>query len=164
MTRYSSLVTRYVKYWLPVLFWMGVIFGASSQPKLPFVLNKRVDSIAKKAAHVTEYGVLTFLLWRAISKERECKICDETLSIFISVLAREAANLVLKVVATGGLYIGGGIPPRIISRIKDGGYMEAFVEKGVFRDFLSAVPVYVIMNPKAALIGTARYGLELFRE
>ena len=100
----------------------------------------------------------------ALSTERACKICEETLSIFISVLAREAANLVLKVVANGGLYIGGGIPPRIISRIKDGAFMEAFVEKGVFRDFLSAVPVKVIMNPKAALIGTARYGLELFRE
>ncbi len=100
----------------------------------------------------------------ALSKERGCKICEETLSIFISILAREAANLVLKVVATGGLYIGGGIPPRIISRLKEGSFMDAFVEKGVFTDLLSAVPVHVIMNPKAALIGTARYGLELCRE
>ena len=70
MTRSSSLVTRYLRYWLPVLLWMGVIFVASSQPKLPFVLNKTVDFITKKAGHVTEYGVLAFLLWRAISKER----------------------------------------------------------------------------------------------
>jgi VanZ family protein len=70
MTRSSSLITRYLRYWLPVLLWMGVIFVASSQPELPFVLNKTVDFVTKKAAHVTEYGVLAFLLWRAISKER----------------------------------------------------------------------------------------------
>ena len=70
MTRSSSFVTRYLRYWLPVLLWMGVIFVASSQPKLPFVVNKTVDFITKKAGHVTEYGVLAFLLWRAISKGR----------------------------------------------------------------------------------------------
>jgi len=71
MTRFSSLVTRYLRYWLPVLLWMGLIFVTSSQPELPFVFNKTVDLITKKAGHVTEYGVLAFLLWRAISKERE---------------------------------------------------------------------------------------------
>lgn len=50
---------------------MGLIFVASSQPELPLVLNKTVDFITKKAGHVTEYGVLAFLLWRAISGERE---------------------------------------------------------------------------------------------
>jgi VanZ family protein len=70
VTRFSSIVTRYLRYWLPVLLWMGVIFVASSQPELPFILNKTVDFITKKAGHVTEYGVLAFLLWRAISKER----------------------------------------------------------------------------------------------
>ena len=61
---------RWLYYWLPVLLWMGVIFVLSSQPKLPFVLNKTVDSITKKAGHVTEYGILAFLLWRALSQER----------------------------------------------------------------------------------------------
>jgi len=70
MTRFSSLVTRYLRYWLPVLLWMGLIFVTSSQPELPFVLSKTVDFITKKAGHVTEYGVLAFFLWRAISKER----------------------------------------------------------------------------------------------
>lgn len=61
---------RWPCYWLPVLLWMGVIFVASSRSSLPFVLNKTVDFATKKAGHVTEYGVLAFLLWRAISKER----------------------------------------------------------------------------------------------
>ena len=70
MTRSSSLVTRYLRYWLPVLLWMWMIFVASSRSSLPFVLNKTVDFVTKKAGHVTEYGALAFLLWRAISKER----------------------------------------------------------------------------------------------
>ena len=61
---------RWLRYWLPVVLWMGVIFVVSSQPKLPFVVSKTVDFITKKAMHVAEYGVLAFLSWRAISKER----------------------------------------------------------------------------------------------
>ncbi len=70
MTRSSSLVTRYLRYWLPVLLWMGVIFVASSRPSLPCHPNDTVDLVAKKAGHLSEYGALAFLLWRAISKER----------------------------------------------------------------------------------------------
>ncbi|MGA9351983.1 MAG: VanZ family protein [Anaerolineae bacterium] len=71
MTVMSKLLSkRWLSYWLPVLLWMGLIFVASSQPELPLVLNKTVDFITKKAGHVMEYGVLAFLLWRAISKER----------------------------------------------------------------------------------------------
>ena len=61
---------RWLYYWLPVLLWMGMIFVVSSRSSLPFVLNKTVDLVTKKAMHVTEYGVLAFLLWRAISRER----------------------------------------------------------------------------------------------
>ena len=66
MTRSSSLVTRCLRYWLPVLLWMGVIFVMSSRSNLPSHPNKTVDFVAKKAGHVTEYGFLAFLLWRAI--------------------------------------------------------------------------------------------------
>ncbi len=100
----------------------------------------------------------------AIGKNNKSDLCEETLSVFISILGREAGNLALKVVATGGLYIGGGIPPRIVSQLRDGRFMEAFTDKGVFSDILKTFPVHVIMNPKAALIGAARYGLELLGE
>lgn len=61
---------RWLYYWLPVLLWMGLILVISGQPNLPCHSNNTVDLITKKAGHVTEYGVLAFLLWRAISKER----------------------------------------------------------------------------------------------
>jgi VanZ family protein len=71
MTVISKLFSkRWLSYWLPVLLWMGFIFVMSSQPTLPFVLNKTVDFVTKKAGHVIEYGVLAFLLWRAISQDR----------------------------------------------------------------------------------------------
>ena len=61
---------RWLYYWLPVLLWMGVIFVMSSRSHLPFYVNETVDLMTKKAGHVTEYGVLAFLLWRVLSKER----------------------------------------------------------------------------------------------
>jgi glucokinase len=63
--------------------------------------------------------------------------------------------------ATGGVYLGGGIPPRILPKLKDGTFMAAFVRKGRFSDMLARVPVYVILNPKPALLGAAYYGLKL---
>lgn len=67
--------------------------------------------------------------------------------------------MALKVLATGGVYLGGGIPPRILPALTDGRFMEAFTAKGRFTDLLAKVPVHVIDNPGAALFGAACYGL-----
>ena len=99
----------------------------------------------------------------ALDKERSCDLCSSTLRIFVSVLGAEAGNLALKVLATGGVYLGGGIPPRIIPVLEDKGFMESFTGKGRFSELVSRIPVHVILNPKVALIGAAYYGLELSR-
>lgn len=71
MTMMAKLrAKRWLYYWLPVLLWMGAIFVVSGRSHLPFYVNETVDFMTKKAGHVTEYGVLAFLLWRAISRER----------------------------------------------------------------------------------------------
>jgi glucokinase len=90
----------------------------------------------------------------------DCELCMAALDTFVSILGAEAGNLALKVMATGGVYLGGGIPPRILSKLKDGTFMAAFVHKGRFSDMLAQVPVYVILNPRTALLGAAAYGLE----
>lgn len=89
------------------------------------------------------------------------ELCIGTLNIFVSILGAEAGNLALKVMATGGIYLGGGIPPRIVSKLKDGTFMAAFVNKGRFADMLAHIPVSVILNPDTALLGVAAYGLGL---
>jgi glucokinase len=71
--------------------------------------------------------------------------------------------MALKVMATGGVYLGGGILPRIISLLDEGTFMQRFTNKGRFSELVSRIPVHVICNPKIALMGTALYGLEMAR-
>lgn len=91
----------------------------------------------------------------------ECELSAATLNVFVSILGAEAGNLALKVMATGGVYLGGGIPPRILPKLTDGTFMAAFVNKGRFADILVQIPVRVILNEKTALFGAACYGLGL---
>ncbi len=91
--------------------------------------------------------------------EVRCDICVETLNLFMSILGAEAGNLVLKVLATGGIYVGGGIPPRILGALERGPFLETFQRKGRHADLLRRVPVHVMLNPKVGLLGAARHGL-----
>lgn len=96
----------------------------------------------------------------AVDEENACKLCVETLNTFVSILAAEAGNLALKVWATGGVYIGGGIPPRILSYLERERFMQAFTHKGRLTQMLANVPVHVILNPKVGLLGAAWHGFE----
>jgi glucokinase len=96
----------------------------------------------------------------ALDRERTCELCVATLNMFVSILGAEAGNLALKVLATGGVFVGGGIPPRILPQLENGRFMEAFVRKGRMSGLLARMPVKAILNPKAALLGAAFRGLE----
>jgi glucokinase len=89
--------------------------------------------------------------------ERKSDLCVKALDLFVEYYGAEAANLALKVLATGGVYIGGGIAPKIISKLTDGEFMKAFIGNGRLKNLLAAMPVRVIMNDKTALIGAARF-------
>jgi glucokinase len=91
----------------------------------------------------------------ALDRERPCPVCRRTLATFIAMLGAEAGNLALKVMATGGLYLGGGIPPRLLEPLQDGGFMAAFTRKGRFAPLMERFPVQVILDPRAALRGAA---------
>jgi glucokinase len=88
----------------------------------------------------------------------EASICREALTLFVSVYGAEAGNLALRAKSVRGLYIGGGIAPKILDKLKDGTFMRAFVDKGRYGDLLRAVPVQVVLNEQAALRGAAYYG------
>jgi glucokinase len=93
--------------------------------------------------------------------QKPCPICATALTTFASILGAEAGNMALRVLATGGVYLGGGIPPRVLPALRQDGFMKAFRHKGRFSSLMARVPVHVILNPKAALLGAACYGLEL---
>lgn len=92
--------------------------------------------------------------------EKKCELCVRVLDLFVSIYGAEAGNLALKVVATAGVFIGGGIAPKIIRKLKGSSFMEAFVAKGRMKGLLERIPVRVIMNDKAALLGAARLAAE----
>jgi glucokinase len=98
----------------------------------------------------------------ALGEGERCELCVATLNTFVSALGAEAGNLALKVLATGGVYLGGGIPPRILPALSSGTFMRSFQNKGRFAGLMSSLPVHVILNPKSALLGVARYGLQAY--
>jgi len=82
-------------------------------------------------------------------------VCTDALDMFVFSLGAYAGNLALTAMTRGGIYLGGGIPPKILPRLKEGPFMEAFTAKGRFREILSGMPVRVILNDEAALLGAA---------
>ena len=91
----------------------------------------------------------------ALSAKSE--ICERTLDMFVSAYGAESGNLALKVLSIGGLYVGGGIAPRILEKLKDGSFMRSFTDKGRLSQLLVNMPVRVILESRAALLGAAAY-------
>ena len=92
--------------------------------------------------------------------EHKADICEATLDIFIRALGTVSGNVAVTLLATGGIYLGGGIPPRILKRLQRPDFLSAIADKGRFSDFCSSLPVHVIEDPKAALHGAAWFGME----
>lgn len=97
----------------------------------------------------------------ALNKEKDCPICAATLDMFIALLGAEAGNMALKILPSGGVYLGGGIPPRILPELQKGLLMECFLQKGRMSRLLLNMPVNVILKTDTALTGAAHYGLEI---
>jgi glucokinase len=88
--------------------------------------------------------------------EAKAPLAEHALDLWISIYGAEAGNLALKIMATGGVYLGGGIAPKIISKLSGILFMQAFVSKGRMQPLLESIPVRVITNDKIALFGAAR--------
>jgi glucokinase len=107
---------------------------------------------AKLAAVGDPNSVITEMALTAKSE-----ICEKALDMFVSAYGAESGNLALKVLSVGGLYVGGGIAPRIIEKLKDGTFMKAFTDKGRLSQLLIHMPVRIILEPRAAQLGAAAY-------
>ena len=108
--------------------------------------------LADRIASEDPNAVITELALAAKSE-----ICEKALDMFVSAYGAEAGNLALKVLSIGGLYVGGGIAPRILEKLKDGTFMRAFTDKGRLSQLLINMPVRVILESRAALLGAAAY-------
>lgn len=88
--------------------------------------------------------------------EGKSVLCEKALDLFVILLGQECGNMALKVLANGGVYLGGGIPPKILPKLKTPAFLKAFTNKGRFRAVLEGMPVRVILNEYTALRGAAR--------
>lgn len=93
--------------------------------------------------------------------KKQAEIAVQALDMFATIYGAEAGNLALKALALDAVYVGGGIAPRLLAKLKDGMFMKAFVDKGRYKKLLATIPVRVIMNPKAALLGAASVAAQL---
>ena len=109
-------------------------------------------SLAERMATEDPNAVITELALAAKSE-----ICEKAMDMFVSAYGAEAGNLALKILSVGGLYVGGGIAPRILEKLKDGTFMKAFVDKGRVSQLLVNLPVRVILESRTALMGAAAY-------
>ncbi|MEO8341549.1 MAG: glucokinase, partial [Nitrospirota bacterium] len=85
----------------------------------------------------------------------QADIAKQALDLFASIYGAEAGNLALKAMALNGVYLGGGIAPKLLAKLKDGTFMKAFINKGRYKRLMSTIPVKVVMNQQAPLIGAA---------
>lgn len=96
--------------------------------------------------------------------ENPCPLCAKTVSVFLEILGAEAGNLALKTYATGGLFIGGGILPRIVNHISFAPFLENFRRKEKMEKLMESIPVHVIMKKDAALLGSISYGYQQYHK
>jgi glucokinase len=89
--------------------------------------------------------------------EGEDRLCAEVVRLFVALYGAEAGNLALKSLAVGGVFIGGGIAPKILSAMQDGHFLQAFKAKGRFFNFLDGISVKLVLNPRTPLIGAIHY-------
>ncbi len=92
-----------------------------------------------------------------VALAKSAEICVKVLDLFVSIYGAQAGNLALTVKATGGVFVGGGIAPKIIDKLTDGQFVKAYQDKGRLSPLVEAAPVAVIMEPKTALIGAGHY-------
>lgn len=124
--------------------------------------SKRIEGLPDTNESVANADDPTPIIFdRALRDQNPCPLCRDVLRIFVEILAAEAGNLFLRTMATGGIYIAGGIPPRILPHLRDPSFLEIMRRKGRHADLVARAPVRVVLEPKVALYGAARSALDI---
>ncbi len=134
--------------------WERVVSGMGLVDLHEFLRVYRNSSVPAWLIDEMRAGDAAAAISRAAADGRD-DICAETLDRFVQLYGAEAGNLALKTMSRGGLYVGGGIAPKILPMLQRGAFIEAFLGKGRMRHVLQAMPVRIILNERAALYGPA---------
>lgn len=126
-----------------------------SGPGLQSLYTFLVETGRKPAAVLPNCDAATISEWGRLNKD---PTCSYVLDWFLSLYGAEAGNLALKLLALGGCYIGGGIAPHLTDQIRSGRFLSSFCDKGRFRELLTSIPIWVVLNSNAALLGAAAFG------
>lgn len=141
-----------------VVSWEKVVAGPAIHEIYLFLRDERKRHVPGWLAEAMETEEDPSRLISETAMEDKAAICVDTMNIFIRYLAREASNLVMKMKATGGLFLGGGIPPKISALFQKAQFYTHYMDCDRMQHLLETVPIRVINNDKAAVIGAACYG------
>jgi len=150
----------YLKKKFPHVSYERVVSGPGLYTIYRFLIETRQ---AQPAAHVeaemaSRDPSAVISEWGIKKKDPACVLA---LDLFISLYGAEAGNLALKFLALGGFYIGGGIAPHLVQKFQEGAFLSSFVEKGRFKPLLESIPIWIVLNDDAALLGAAAFAESL---
>jgi glucokinase len=148
---------RYLNQRFDHVSWERVVSGPGLASVYEFLRDRDPAAEPEWLRRELEAGDRSSIISRT-ALEGHCALAAEALDLFVHLYGCEAGNLALKFMATGGLYVGGGIAPKILDWLRQGRFMEGFLDKGRMRAALQAIPVHVILNDRAALLGAAYWG------
>jgi glucokinase len=137
--------------------WERVVSGMGIKNIFHFLTESRKEQIPEWLAERLKDNDPAAVISQSALRHEDL-ICAETMELFVRYMATEAASLVLKLMATGGLYLAGGIPPKILPLLQSDSWTKNFDNNGRMHDLSDRVAVYVVLNDKMALQGAAYYG------
>ena len=133
-----------------------VVSGPGIHEIYQFLIEKHLEKVSKQTeAEMNQRDPSAVISERG--RLNQDPACVHALDWFLSLYGAEAGNLALKFLSLGGFYVGGGIAPHLSEKMKQGAFVSSFVEKGRFKSLLESIPIWVILNDNAALLGAASY-------
>ena len=148
---------RYLRQQFGHVSWERVVSGMGIKSLYHFLTDTRKEAVPDWLTLRMQQEDPAAVISEA-ALQHEDPVCSEVMDLFVRYLATEAASLVLKLKATGGLYIAGGIPPKILPLLQHDSWAGYFDNNGRMHMLLEKVPVYVVLNDKMAMLGAAYYG------
>lgn len=122
----------------------------------------KVPSSENVTEEIDQAAEKTPLIVSGAVRQKPCPLCSKTIDLFLSILGSEAGNLALTLLARGGIYLGGGILPRLVGQVSFDGFLAGFRAKGRMASLMPDFPVYLIIRSDAALLGAGRFARDIF--